>query len=207
MAAHDAAADHTLGILYGNAPLAAFDKYDEADHRQHQGDEQDQSEAGERSPLLGGSFGPQVEDAAGQSHDDAGENDQRHSVADATVTDLFTEPHNESGTGGQRQDGHQGEPEPGVIDERRSVGALLALQREGDGKRLKNAQQNGEVARVLGDLAASEFALFLQALEIRPGYRHQLQDDGCGDIGHDAQSKNGEPPEIAAAEQIDNAEH
>src|SRR5207245_10566184 len=76
-----------------------------------------------------------------------------------------------------------------------------------DGKRLKNAQQNGEVARVLADVSASDFALSLQALEIRPGYRHQLQDDGCGDIGHDAQSKNGEPPEIAAAEQIDNAEH
>src|SRR5207302_10320301 len=42
--------------------------------------------------------------------------------------------------------------------------------------------------------------------EIRPGHGHKLQNEGGGDVGQDAQRKHGAPPEIAAAEQIDNAQ-
>ena len=40
-------------------------------------------------------------DAAGQADDDTGEDEQRHTVADAALGDLFTQPHDEGGAGGQ----------------------------------------------------------------------------------------------------------
>ncbi len=94
-----------------------------------------------------------------------------------------------------------------VINQGLAIGAGLMLQGEGNRERLQDAEQDGEIARVLRDLAAAEFAFFLQALEIRPGHGHQLQNDGGGDVGHDAQGEDGQPAEIAAAEQVDDAQH
>ena len=47
----------------------------------------------------------------------------------------------------------------------------------------------------------------MQALEVREHHGHQLQDDRGGDVRHDAQRENGEAAEIAAAEQIEDAEN
>jgi hypothetical protein len=79
----------------------------------------------------------------------------------------------------------------------------LRLERAGDRQRLDNAERDGQVARVLGNLLPAEFALFLQPLEVREHHLHQLKDDRCGDVGHDAQSENGKLAEVAAAEQIE----
>jgi hypothetical protein len=54
-----------------------------------------------------------------------------------------------------------------MIDQRLPLHALR-FKRARDGKRLKGAQNDCQIARVLRDLASAEFALFLQALEIRP---------------------------------------
>src|SRR5580698_6654863 len=81
------------------------------------------------------------------------------------------------------------------------------LQRGGDRKRLDDAQDDGQITRVLRDLAPSQLAFFLQALEVRKNHLHQLQDDGGGDVGHDAQSENRELAETAAAEKIEDAKN
>ena len=52
-----------------------------------------------------------LQDAARQSDDNAGKNDQRHAVTDAAIGDLLAEPHDESRSGRQRQHGHQDEPD------------------------------------------------------------------------------------------------
>ena len=57
-------------------------------------------------------------------------------------------------------------------------------------KRLKGAQDDGQVPRVLGDLTAAKLTLFLQVLKVGPNHDQQLQDDGGRDVGHDAQGKN-----------------
>ena len=51
-----------------------------------------------------------------------------------------------------------------------------------------------------------EFAFLLQLFERRDDNREQLQDDGRRDVRHDAQRKDGQSAEIAAAEHIDEAE-
>src|SRR5580698_261877 len=81
------------------------------------------------------------------------------------------------------------------------------LQRGGDGKRLDDAQDDGQITRVLRDLASSQLAFFLQALEVRKNHLHQLQDDGGSDVRHDAQGENRKLAETAAAEKIEDAQN
>ena len=71
---------------------------------------------------------------------------------------------------------------------------------------MHHGQDDGEIAGPLRDLAAAQFAFLLEFFERRDHHLQQLQNDGRGDVGHDAQGKDGEPAEHAAAEQIDEAE-
>src|SRR5205085_5869037 len=101
-----------------------------------------------------------------------GEDDQRDTVADAALRDLLTEPHDECGAGGQREDRHDREAEaPECVlhvsrNERRATGRVLAAKPECDAERLHDRESNRAVARVLIDLAASHLALFRELLEI-----------------------------------------
>ena len=69
------------------------------------------------------------------------------------------------------------------------------LQRHGDAEGLHQRQDDGQVAGPLRDLAAAEFAFFLQLFERRNHHREQLQNDGRRDVRHDAQGENGQPAE------------
>src|ERR1041384_2253463 len=146
-------------------------------------------------------FFVKVVDGARQTDNDANEDDQRHTIANATFANLLAQPHDESGAGSQRENGHQDERWAGVVNE---IG--LRLQRAGDGQRLNDAQDDRQVARVLGNLLAAELAFFLQALKVREDHLHQLKDDGSGDVGHDAQRENGELAKVAAAEKVEEAQ-
>ena len=55
-------------------------------------------------------------DAAGQTGDDAGEDEQAHAVADAAVGNLLAQPHDEGGAGGQGEDRHQVKAEARIED-------------------------------------------------------------------------------------------
>src|ERR1700739_3305184 len=92
-----------------------------------------------------------------------------------------------------------------MIDKCLTTG-ILRLQKTGRRERLNYAQDDGEIARVLRDLAAAEFAFFLQTFKVRKHHGHQLQDDGGRDVRHDAKGKNRQPAEIAAAEKIEDTE-
>ena len=162
---------------------------------------------GEWPPLRRRHLGVQIVYSARQTHDDPGENDERHSVAYAALADLLAQPHDECRTGRQRQDGHQRKSDARVVHQRRSVRPRLALQREGDRERLHDAQDDRQVAGVLRDLPPAQLPFFLQPLEIGPRHGHQLQDDRSRDVRHDAQRENRQAPEIAAAEKIDNPQH
>ena len=82
----------------------------------------------------------------------------------------------------------------------------LPLQRNGDAQRLDGAQASGQVARPLGDLLAPQFAFLLQLRQRLVHHGHQLQNDGRRNVGHDAQREDRQPPQLAAAEQIDKAQ-
>ena len=143
-------------------------------------------------------------DAAGQADDDAGEDEQRHAVADAALGDLLAQPHDEGGAGGEGDDAHRDE---GVLaDGDHGLAGAGVGQREGDGEGLDDGEQDGDVARPLGDLAAADLAFLLQLRERLIDDREQLEDDGGGDVRHDAEREDGELAEVAAGEEIDQAE-
>ena len=93
-----------------------------------------------------------------------------------------------------------------MIDQRLAVESLR-LQSAGDGQALNDTKKDGQVASVLGDLAAAQLAFFRETLEVWEHHGHQLQNDRRGDVGHDAQGKNRHAAEIAAAEEIEDAQH
>ena len=135
-------------------------------------------------------------DRVRQSDHDAGEDDQRHAVADTAFGDLLAQPHDECRAGRQAQHRHQ--------DERRMPGFRTKPPSEfcsmlGDTEGLHHGQADGQVAGPLGDLAAAEFAFLLQFLERRDDDGQQLKNDRRRDVRHDAQRKDRQPPERTAA--------
>ena len=65
---------------------------------------------------------------------------------------------------------------------------------------------NGQIARPLGDLLAPQFAFFLQLGQRLIDHGQQLQNDGRRDVRHDAQGEDRQAAELAAGEQIDEAQ-
>ena len=92
-------------------------------------------------------------------------------------------------------------PGPGLMT--KSPGLL---QLPGNAQGLHRAQRERQIARPLGNLLASQFAFFLQLGQRLIHHGQQLQNDGRRDVGHDAQGENGQPLELAAGEQIDEAQ-
>ena len=56
-------------------------------------------------------------DGARQADHDAGENDQRHTVADTAIGDLLTQPHDEGRSGREGQNRQHDEAETRIQDE------------------------------------------------------------------------------------------
>ena len=98
--------------------------------------------------------------------------------------------------GGQRQHRHEDEKRAGIADKARAlIGALH--QREGDHQALEDGQDDGQIAGVLGNFAAAEFAFFLKLFQGGRNNTQQLKDDGCRNIRHDSQSKNRQATQAA----------
>ena len=97
-------------------------------------------------------------------------------------------------------------PQPGLGTSAAPPGVGHALQEEGDARALDDRDQHRAVARVLGDLAASQLAFLRQLLEVRPHHRQELQDDRRGDVGHDAQREHRDLLQAAAREGVDEPE-
>src|ERR1039458_7310280 len=112
LAAHHPPSHYAFGVLHRNSALAALHQHDERNHRDHYHQNHNQVN---RSPIL------ELEHVlvnivhrVRYPHHDPGEDDQRHSITDAPLGDLLAQPHDERGTGGQAEHGHQQEPDAGV---------------------------------------------------------------------------------------------
>ena len=202
LAGHHLATDLALGIVHRDAPLAALDEHHEPGHAHH-GDEQEQRE--QRLERAAADEIERLGDRARQPGDDAGENDDRDTVADTALGNLLAEPHQKHGTGHKRDDGHEFEADT-RRHHHRHAGGGLRFKRDGDTQSLERRQRHGAVARVLRDLAPPAFALFLQLLELRHRGRHQLHDDGGGDVRHDAEREHRETAERTAGEHVEQAD-
>src|SRR5208282_4233523 len=200
--AHHLASDHTFGILHRNAALASFHKNDERHHRDHQHQQHQDGWGREYSPRRGARLLVQIGHAARQAHHDAGEDQERHAVADAALGNLLAQPHDEGAARGQGEHGHQDESRSGSVHE---ISRLL--QADGNAEGLHGAQDHGEITRPHRDFLAAHLAFFLQLGERLIHHRQQLQNDRRRNVRHDPQRENGETPQVTAAEQVDKAQH
>ena len=112
---HDSAPHHPFRILDGNAPFTAFHKDDAADNCQHEAEKQKEHQ--EIPGVIDEDLFIKVGRGPRQPHHDAGENQQRHPVADAARGDLFAQPHNKNGPRRQRQHGGENESRARMIDQ------------------------------------------------------------------------------------------
>src|ERR1041385_5267849 len=107
--AHHLPSDNALRILHRDAALAAFHVNNKRHYRNHERDQHDHENGRERPPgaILG--FVKQSGNPTWQAYDDSSKDQQGHAVADAPLSDLFPEPHNENTARGQSEDSHQDE--------------------------------------------------------------------------------------------------
>jgi hypothetical protein len=82
----------------------------------------------------------------------------------------------------------------------------LALEQEQVADRVDEREADGEVARVLRDLARAGLALLGELRQRGDDRLHHLHDDLRGDVGHDAQAENRDAREGAAREQVQHAD-
>ena len=125
-----------------------------------------------------------VNTAAGETCDTAGES----ATCDVDCTavlcgdglpplgDLLAEPHDKGGAGGQGDDGHQDETDPGLGTTSSPAGPAHGLQADGDAGPLDDREDNRAVAGPLGDGLLPLRPLLGEPL-------HRLEDHGRGAAG------------------------
>ena len=120
------------------------------------------------------------------TQDDADENDERYAVADAFVTDLLAEPHQEERAAHHCDDCVEQIPNARVV---KDSGTLHRDRHKG---RLNRAEHDRQPTRVLANLLTAFLAAFLRHLfELRHHDRHELHDDRRVDVGRDAHRDDG----------------
>jgi hypothetical protein len=178
----------------------AFNEHHQIGEAQHQRGDEDR---GQRVHVAVADLLEHADDRSRQAGDDTGENDQRHTVADAALGHLLAEPHQEHGACGQRDHRGQDEPRAGVVDHRNALGRTAALQRGRNAPSLEHGQRNRTHARPLVDLATTRLALLLDGLQARHDLRQQLHDDGCRDVRHHIQCEQTEAMQGATGEHVE----
>jgi hypothetical protein len=118
----------------------------ECDHQQHHGNHHDE---GKGAPFAGDEdIRIDIADGRSQAHHDAREDNQRHAVADPAVGDLFTEPHDEHGSGGHGHDREQHECGARIDYDP----ALHGFQALGNSKGLDDGKGECQITGPFGDL-------------------------------------------------------
>src|SRR5262245_25607588 len=154
------AAHHPAGVIGRDFAGRPLDKYYAGGHQNHHHDESDHADGRKRvcDP------GRQLPDPVRKADHDPGEDQQTDPIADASFRDLLPEPHDEHRPGHQRQRRDEDEPETGAGNQW-GVARRLPLQPERNPNALNQAKKDRQVARVLRDLAAANFALLLNLLQ------------------------------------------
>ena len=75
-----------------------------------------------------------------------------------------------------------------------------------NGGGLQHRQTDGQVTGVLGQLGLTGLTFLVQGLEAGNHHTQQLDDDGCGDVRHDAQRENGQLQHCTAGEEVHQAD-
>jgi hypothetical protein len=97
---NDLPADVALGITDWDLTPGSFHKDNKRDDQNHGDEQTDHADCFER--IAAANAIENLLNAIGESDYDTGKNQQRNAVADTSLGDLFSQPHDEDGAGGQR---------------------------------------------------------------------------------------------------------
>ena len=201
-----AATHHALGELHRNAALAQLDSHDGSEDQQRHTDEHDEDD----HFLALQERVVRVRQVADNRHED----EHRHAIADTTLADQLTQPHQHRGARNERRNhdqrtwherveqhdiGHRG----GGTKERRAV-ALTKDERETGS--LQGGNGDSDIAGPLRNLALTYCSLLLPLLEFWNHDGEHLHDDAGGDVRHDAEGEDREAAEGAARKQVQEPE-
>ena len=160
------------------------------------------------SPLLRRKHFPNHRQSPRQVGHDADCNHQRHTVADATLGDLLTQPHQQHGTARQRHHGLQMVPDTLCGKDSLIVAGQNRFRTQPAQRHdiaLSQAKKQRHDTADLHDLHPT--ALFpREARETRDDRRHQLQNNRGTDVRHDSQPANGAALPRTTGEHAVNAE-
>ena len=197
--AHHATALDALGVVDRDAALGALDEDDRRDGERHDGDDQDRDREAHAEVALGVDA---ARDRGRQARDDRREDDERHAVADAALGDELAHPHDERGADDQRDDDDQVGDDFGDLGrEDDAIGAALEEEQVADG--VDEAEAERHETRDLGDLATAGLAFLRPAAHTRDDALHELHDDRCRDVRHDAEREDREMRKRAAGEEVE----
>ena len=93
------------------------------------------------------------------------------------------------------------------VDAGAEQGRVVPIEGVDQARRLHQGQRHREVAGGLGDLLLTHGALVAPLLQLGDDGGEQLNDDGAGDVRHDAEAEHGQADQSPAAEEVEEAEH
>src|SRR6202046_713081 len=187
LAAVHAATDYTSRVLDRDTALRSFDIHDAGDNGGGDGqggDEEEDAHLALAHELRRGA------ERARQTSDDSGHDDERDAVADSAFGNLLADPHQEHRARGERYDGHHDKTDAGIVNDTAAAGRRRFFERDREHRALEQREHHGAVAGVLGDLAAARLAFFVELVEIGRRNFQQVEDDGDGDVRHDAERED-----------------
>ena len=82
---------------------------------------------------------------------------------------------------------------------------MHGFQTHTDTEALNHTEKHRTIPSVLGDFLLALLPFLLQLLEVRNHHGHQLQNNGCTDVGHNAQGKNGKPLQCPPGKHVKHA--
>ena len=118
-------------------------------------------------------------------------NNQRRTVADPAGSNLITEPDNKHRSADQRNDCRKLKDKSRINDGRHARTAGHPFQTDGNTVSLNNRNQHRQHLGIMGNLAVSGLAVLFKSGQRRNHRLSQLQNNGCRNIGHNVQGKNG----------------
>ena len=123
----------------------------------------------------------------------------RDTVADALLVDLFAEPHHQRGAGGENEHhDDRGEPHAEAALGFRNQGVILIPYHEVIGNAQHQAEPHRHIPRDLPELFPAGLAVLGHPLEGRQSDGEQLDDDARVDIRGDGQGEDARVREAAA---------
>ncbi len=147
----------TLSVVDWNTTLCALNKHDASKNGRHH-HKQEQSHKDAHVACLDKLY--RLEDATGDTGDNAREDDQRDTVANTLLSDLFTKPHDEHSARGQGDNGYAPESPTSFENHWSPRGAVHTFKAHGDAEALNDSNEHCGVTSILRQLSTPCGTLF-----------------------------------------------